>query len=104
MPLALELAAARVEAFGVKSLASLLDNRFAVLTRGPDTALSRHRTLRATMDWSHDLLSAVEQVILHRLAVLQATSPWMRPLPSPWTRRPRPKRGSRPLPTLQLNR
>lgn len=71
VPLALELAAARVEAFGVKGLASLLDNRFAVLTRGSHTALSRHQTLRATMDWSHDLLSANEQAILRRIAVFQ---------------------------------
>lgn len=71
VPLALELAAARVEAFGLKGLASLLDNRFAVLTRGSHTALSRHQTLRATMDWSHDLLPANEQAILRRMAVFQ---------------------------------
>ena len=71
VPLALELAAARVEAFGIKGLASLLDTRFAVLTRGPQSALTRHQTLRATMDWSHDLLSASEQIILRRLAIFQ---------------------------------
>ena len=55
VPLALELAAARVDAFGVKSLAARLDDRFAVLTTGRRTALPRHQTLRAAMDWSYDL-------------------------------------------------
>ena len=71
VPLALELAAARVEAFGLKGLASLLDDRFAVLTRGPRSALTQHQTLRAMMDWSYDLLPASEQTVLRRLAVFQ---------------------------------
>lgn len=71
VPLALELAAAGVEAFGIKGLASRLDNRFAVLTAGLRTALPRHQTLRAAMDWSHDLLPASEQVLLRRLAMFQ---------------------------------
>jgi predicted ATPase/DNA-binding winged helix-turn-helix (wHTH) protein len=71
VPLALELAAARVEAFGFKGLASLLDDRFAVLTRGPRSALTHHQTLRAMMDWSYDLLPASEQTVLRRLAVFK---------------------------------
>jgi predicted ATPase len=69
MPLALELAAAQVEVFGVKGLVAALEDRLAVLTRGRRTALPRHQTLRATIDWSHDLLSPAEQVVLRRAAV-----------------------------------
>ena len=72
VPLALELAAARVDAFGVRDLAARLDNRFAVLTKGRRTALPRHQTLRATLDWSYDLLPEAEQVILWRLAIFRA--------------------------------
>jgi len=71
VPLALELAAARVDAFDVKGLAAQLDDRFAVLTKGRRTALPRHQTLRATMDWSYDLLSEIEQLVFRRLAVFQ---------------------------------
>ncbi len=71
MPLALELAAARVDVFGVKGLAARLDNRFAVLTSGRRTALPRHQTLRAAIDWSYELLPETEQIILRRVAVFQ---------------------------------
>lgn len=71
MPLALELAAARVGSFPVQELAALLDNRFEVLTRGRRSAWPRHQTLRATMDWSHDLLAESERVVLRRLAVFR---------------------------------
>jgi predicted ATPase len=71
MPLALELAAARVDAFGAKGLAAQLDDRFAVLTKGRRTALPRHQTLRAAMDWSYDLLPEIEQVVFRRLAVFR---------------------------------
>src|SRR5207245_832473 len=71
VPLALELAAARVDVFRIKALAERLDDRFALPTRGRRTALPRHQTLRATMDWSYDLLPEAEQVILRRLAVFQ---------------------------------
>ena len=71
MPLALELAAARVDVLGTRGLAGRLDDRFALLTKGRRTALLRHQTLRATMDWSYDLLPKPEQVILRRLAVFQ---------------------------------
>ena len=69
MPLAIELAAARVDSFGLRALAERLDDRFSLLTRGRRTALPRHQTLRATLDWSHDLLSPDDQTILRRLAI-----------------------------------
>src|SRR6266404_2154015 len=71
VPLALELAAARVDVFGVKGLAARLDDRFTVLTSGRRTALPRHQTLRAAMDWSYEVLPETEQIILRRAAVFQ---------------------------------
>ncbi|MBV8335187.1 MAG: winged helix-turn-helix domain-containing protein, partial [Alphaproteobacteria bacterium] len=71
VPLALELAAARVDTFGVSGLAARLDDRFGVLTSGRRTALPRQQTLRATIDWSYELLPEAEQVILRRLAVFR---------------------------------
>ena len=73
IPLAIELAAARVEFFGVAALASQLDNMFAVLTQGRRTALPRHQTLRATLDWGYNLLSPTEQTVLRRIAIFRAT-------------------------------
>jgi predicted ATPase/DNA-binding winged helix-turn-helix (wHTH) protein len=69
LPLAIELAAARVDLFGIGGLASRLDDRLGLLTRGHRTAMPRHQTLRATLDWSYELLSGVEQRVLRRLAV-----------------------------------
>jgi len=69
LPLALELAAARIDVFGVRELADHLDDRFRVLTSGRRTALPRHQTLGATLDWSFQLLSEAEQTVLRRLAV-----------------------------------
>ncbi|HEV2672936.1 MAG TPA: winged helix-turn-helix domain-containing protein [Aliidongia sp.] len=69
IPLAIELAAARVPGLGVAELASRLDQRFRILTQGRRTAPSRQQTLLATMEWSHDLLSPAEQVVLRRLSV-----------------------------------
>lgn len=71
IPLALELAAGRAAFFGVHELALRLSDCFAVLTRGRRTALPRHQTLRATLDWSYDLLTPAEQAVLRRLAVLR---------------------------------
>ena len=71
VPLALELAAVRVEALGVEGVAARLDDRFTLLSRGRRTALPRQQTLRATMDWSYELLSRTEKTILHRLAVFR---------------------------------
>jgi len=69
IPLAIELAAARTAALGVESLAARLDDRFRLLTGGHRTALPRHQTLRATLDWSYELLPEAERVVLRRLAV-----------------------------------
>jgi predicted ATPase/DNA-binding winged helix-turn-helix (wHTH) protein len=69
IPLAIEFAAARAAAFGVSQVAALLDDRFRLLTGGRRTALRRHQTLRAALDWSHDLLPEPERVILRRLAI-----------------------------------
>jgi predicted ATPase/DNA-binding winged helix-turn-helix (wHTH) protein len=67
--LALELAAARVGVHGVRGTASLLDKQFRLLWRGRRTALPRHQTLRAALDWSYNLLTPTEQLVLRRLAV-----------------------------------
>jgi predicted ATPase/DNA-binding winged helix-turn-helix (wHTH) protein len=69
IPLAIELAAARVETFGIQGLAARLDDRLQLLTKGRRTALPRHRTLTATLDWSYELLTEPERVVLRRLAI-----------------------------------
>ena len=69
IPLALELAAARVKVLRAEEIAVRLDDRFHLLTGGARTALPRHQTLRAMIDWSHDLLSEAERVLLRRLSV-----------------------------------
>jgi len=69
IPLALELAAARVDVFGVRDLAAHLDDRFHVLTSGRRTALPRHQTLGAALDWSYQLLAEDERAVLRRLSV-----------------------------------
>lgn len=71
VPLALELAAAHVGVLGIKGLGERLDDRLALLIQGRRTALPRHQTLRATLDWSYDLLPPTEQAILRRLAAFQ---------------------------------
>lgn len=69
IPLALELAAARVRALGVPELAARLGDRFRVLTSGERGAPARQRTLRAVLDWSWELLGEPERVVLRRLAI-----------------------------------
>ena len=69
MPLAIELAAVWLRTLTPAQLAERLDDRFALLTGGSRTALPRHRTLRAVVDWSWELLSPPEQVLARRLAV-----------------------------------
>ncbi|WP_069110910.1 BTAD domain-containing putative transcriptional regulator [Jiangella alba] len=69
MPLAIELAAARLRTMTVEQLAARLDDRFRLLTGGSRTALPRHQTLRAVVDWSWGLLPERERVVLRRLAV-----------------------------------
>ncbi len=69
IPLAIELAAARLRTMSVDQLAGRLHDRFRLLTGGSRTALPRHRTLRAVVDWSWDLLTDTEQMALRRLSV-----------------------------------
>ncbi|GAA2214443.1 BTAD domain-containing putative transcriptional regulator [Nonomuraea monospora] len=69
IPLAIELAAARLRTMSVDQLARRLDDRFRLLTSGSRTALPRHKTLRAVVDWSWDLLSEAERGVLRRLSV-----------------------------------
>ncbi|MEU4243530.1 BTAD domain-containing putative transcriptional regulator [Actinoplanes sp. NPDC026619] len=69
MPLAIELAAARLRTMSIEQLAHRLDNRFRLLTTGSRTALPHHRTLRAVVDWSWELLTDAERAVLRRLAV-----------------------------------
>ena len=69
IPLAIELAAARVRVLSPEQIAERLDDAFRLLTSGSRTALPRHRTLRATMEWSYALLGSRERVLLRRLAV-----------------------------------
>src|ERR1700740_3571878 len=66
---AIELAASRVGCLGIRETAELLDNRFSLLWRGRRTALPRHETLNAVLDWSYSLLSEREKVVLCRLSV-----------------------------------
>jgi non-specific serine/threonine protein kinase len=69
IPLALELAAARIRAMSAEAIAEHLTDRFALLKGGDVTALPRQQTLRATIDWSYDLLAPPERALLRRLAV-----------------------------------
>ena len=69
IPLAIELAAARAAALGVEALAARIDDRLSLLTEGRRTAPARHQTLRATLDWSYELLTEPERVVMRRLSV-----------------------------------
>ncbi|MGE5161065.1 MAG: ATP-binding protein [Betaproteobacteria bacterium] len=69
IPLAIELAAVRVPLIGAEGLRQRLDQRFRLLTAGARSVLRRHQTLRATLEWSHGLLSADEQAVFRRLGV-----------------------------------
>ncbi|MEU0154686.1 BTAD domain-containing putative transcriptional regulator [Micromonospora fulviviridis] len=69
MPLAIELAAARLRTMSINQLANRLDDRFRLLTSGSRTALPRHKTLRAVVDWSWELLTDAERTVLRRLSV-----------------------------------
>ena len=69
MPLAIELAAARVRALSVREILDSLHDRFRLLTGGARTAVRRQQTLRASVDWSHALLTETERILLRRLAV-----------------------------------
>ena len=69
IPLAIELAAARVSALGIDEVASRLGDRLSLLTGGRRTALPRHQTLRATLDWSYELLPEPERLLLRSLGI-----------------------------------
>src|SRR5439155_8841378 len=69
IPLAIELAAARLTSLSVNDVARRLDKRFRLLTSGYRTAVRRQQTLEATIDWSYDLLAEPERALLRRLAV-----------------------------------
>jgi predicted ATPase/class 3 adenylate cyclase len=69
IPLAIELAAARLRAFSIDQVAARLEDRFRLLTGGSRTSLPRQQTLRALIDWSYNLLSAQERLLFQRLAV-----------------------------------
>jgi len=69
IPLAIELAAARVRAISVENIAARLNDRFSLLTHGDSTALPRQQTLRALIDWSFELLTQQERALLRRLSV-----------------------------------
>jgi len=69
IPLAIELAAGRIGAFGLAGLAAALDDRFKLTARGRRTATPRHRTMSATLDWSYQWLGELEQAVLRRLAI-----------------------------------
>lgn len=73
IPLAIELAAARVAVLSLEQIETRLQNRFRLLTGGARTAVARQRTLEATVDWSYQLLSDVERQLLSRLSVFPAT-------------------------------
>ena len=73
IPLAIELAAARVPLLGVDGVRERLDERFRLLTAGSRLALRRHQTLRAALEWSYTLLSEPEQLVLDRLGVFAGT-------------------------------
>ena len=91
LPLAIELAAARLRSMTLPQLAARLDDRFRLLTGGSRTAMARQRTLRAVVDWSWDLLDEAERALLRRLAVFAggATLEAARPCApaAPWTGR-----------------
>ncbi len=72
IPLAIEFASARAATLGVQEVASRLDDRFGLLTSGHRTALPRHQTLRAALDWSYELLSEPERSLLRRVAAFPA--------------------------------
>jgi predicted ATPase len=72
IPLAIELAAARIKVLSPQQLAQRLDERFRVLTGGDRSALPRHQTMRALIDWSYDLLSDPERALFRRLSIFAA--------------------------------
>lgn len=72
IPLAIEMAAARMDMLDASEIAARLNDRFSLLTRGRRTALPRQKTLRATLEWSHDFLSEQERAVFRSLAVFRS--------------------------------
>lgn len=72
LPLAIELAAAQIDALALVGLQAQLDNCFQLLTQGRRTAVPRHQTLKAALDWSYERLSPLEKTVLQRLAVFKS--------------------------------
>lgn len=77
--LAIELAAAQVGNLGLAGLLNQLQGSFRLLTQGCQITPGRHQTLRATLDWSFELLNVCEQACLRRLGIFRAASPCNRP-------------------------
>ena len=75
IPLAIELAAARARSLRPVEIADRLDDMFRLLTGGRRASVERHRTLRAALDWSHDLLPETQQVLLARLSIFAGSFP-----------------------------
>ena len=71
LPLAIEFASARAETLGVRAIAARIDNSLQLLTGGLRTALPRHQTMSATLDWSYGLLSEIERSVFRRLAIFE---------------------------------
>ena len=94
LPLAVELAAARLRALPLATLAERLGDRFRLLTGSARTALPRQQTLRAVVDWSYDLLFEDQRRLFAGLAVFSGGCAWPRPKPSVPTSRCRPARSS----------
>ena len=76
LPLAIELAAARVSLLGVQGVAARLDRRFKLLTGAPTVAPGRHQTLHAALEWSHGLLNGQQQRVFRRLGVFVGGFTW----------------------------
>ena len=89
MPLAIELAAARVRALSLDEILDSLHDRFRLLTGGARNAVRRQQTLRASVDWSHALLTETERILFRRLSSSSAGSSSMPPKRSRVTRRER---------------
>jgi predicted ATPase/DNA-binding winged helix-turn-helix (wHTH) protein len=75
IPLAIEFAAGRVDAFGIRDLTERLDDRLRLLTMGRRTALARHQTMRAALDWSYEVLPEAERLVLQRLGIFAGRFP-----------------------------
>jgi predicted ATPase len=104
VPLAIELAAARITAMTPAELARGLDRRFAMLAGGRRRAVQGHQTLRAAIDWSYELLTVAERRLLARLAVFAAAAPARPPSRCAELRRCRPAACSRGWPASSPNR